>query len=328
MRDAQKNIEQQNVQPLNIQQQDIHLISQYSQVSEQSVEYTLKKYIYADQKSWQALLQWLLLGLGVSFLIAGIIFFFAYNWADLHKFVKIGLIEGLLIVVTLLALIRTFDLSIRNMILTGTAGLVGVLFAVFGQIYQTGANAYDFFLAWTIFIGLWVIVSHYTVLWLLFLVLINTTLILYSQQIADHWSFISINTLLLLINGIVLIIAIYLSQVKKYDIPYWFLNMITLFITCCATAGISIGIFDPFNHKLLILMVLTTVFYISIVYYALNVKHVFYLAVIPFSLIVIFSAFILRGFESHEVLLPISVFIIIAVTLIIKNLMYLQQKWK
>jgi len=123
--------------------------------------------------------------------------------------------EGLVIVTTVLVLLLKINTNIRNIILTGASVLVGVLFAVYGQIYQTGANAYDFFLVWTIFITFWVAVSNFAPLWLLYMVLTNTTLILYSQQVAKDWSDIFILILLFIFNFIVLITSIISSKHKK-----------------------------------------------------------------------------------------------------------------
>ena len=58
---------------------------------EQDIEQTLKTHVYHDPSSWLRFLKLFFMSLGVGFTTAGIIFFFAYNWADLHKFVKLGL---------------------------------------------------------------------------------------------------------------------------------------------------------------------------------------------------------------------------------------------
>ena len=142
-----------------IEREDIQIITRHSNWSEKSIDNILKKDIYSDKQSWHKFLRLFFISLGVGFTTAGIIFFFAYNWADLHKFIKIGLIEGLIISLTLVILFSKISLDIKNILFTGTSILVGVLFAVFGQIYQTGANAYDFFLGWTMFITIWVFVS-------------------------------------------------------------------------------------------------------------------------------------------------------------------------
>ena len=102
--------------------------------------------MYADKKQWKQFLSIFLLAAGVGFTVAGIIFFFAYNWEDLPKFAKLGIVQTLLVASVLLTVFTRWNILIKQIILTGATFLVGTLFAVFGQIYQTGADAYDLFL--------------------------------------------------------------------------------------------------------------------------------------------------------------------------------------
>jgi uncharacterized membrane protein len=125
----------------------------------------LKENIFNNRETWQKFFKVLFITLGIGFTAAGVIFFFAYNWATLHRYTKLGLTEGLIIVTTSIVLGAKLKTITRNIILIGAAVLVGVMFSVFGQIYQTGANAYDFFLAWSVFVTLWVIVSNFAPLW-------------------------------------------------------------------------------------------------------------------------------------------------------------------
>lgn len=55
-------------------------------------------------QDWSRFVRILLLTLGIGFTIAGIIFFFAYNWEALPKFAKLSLTGGLIITTTLLSL--------------------------------------------------------------------------------------------------------------------------------------------------------------------------------------------------------------------------------
>ena len=99
--------------------------------------------LYADKKQWNQFLSVFLLAVGVGFTVAGIIFFFAYNWDELPKFAKLGIVEVLLIASVLLATFTRWNKLVKQILLTGATFLIGTLFAVFGQIYQTGADAYD-----------------------------------------------------------------------------------------------------------------------------------------------------------------------------------------
>ena len=311
-----------------IRREDIQIISRHSNWSEESIDKILKKEIYSNRESWGKFLRLFFISLSVSFATAGIIFFFAYNWADLHKFIKIGLIEGLIVITTLIILFSKISLDIKNILLTGASILVGVLFAVFGQIYQTGANAYDFFLGWTIFITLWVAISNFAPLWLVFITLINTTLILYSQQVAHDWTEVFIFTLLFVINILFLTIALFGKKTTKEIKPaIWFTNIIALASVSFSTIGIIIGIFDQSQTSFFVLIVITSILYGIGIKYGLKVQSGFYLSIIPFSIIVIISAFLIKLSDDEGMFFIVSLFVIASVTFVIKNLINLQKKW-
>lgn len=311
-----------------ISRDDIYIISQNSNWSEVGVRTVLNEKIYNSSADWKQFLKLLFMSLGVVFSIAGIIFFFAYNWASLHKFVKIGLIEGLVIVATLVALLPKVNKLVKNLALTSAAMLVGVLFAVFGQIYQTGANAYDFFLGWTLFITLWVLISNFAPLWLIYLILINTTLILYAEQVAYDWSFVYITLLLFIINTLFLVFFVFLGKkISTITIPNWFTNIIALAAVFITTIGISVGIFSANEVSFWVLLLLTAIVFGLAVLYSLKIKSIFYISIIAFSLIVIISAFLTNLTDEYFMFLFVTLFIVASVTLVIKNLMDLQKKW-
>jgi uncharacterized membrane protein len=306
-----------------IEREDIHIISRHSNWSEKSIDDVLKKNIYNDKESWLKFLKLFFISLGVGFTTAGIIFFFAYNWENLNKFIKIGLIEGLIIILTLIILFSKLSLDVKNIVLTGTSILIGVLFAVFGQIYQTGANAYDFFLGWTMFIAIWVIISNFAPLWLVFITLVNTTLFLYAEQVAHHWSEVFVFTLLFIVNTLFVLIPLigkrYNDKIKP---PIWFLNTIVLAAVSCSTIGIVIGIYEKFQVSFIVLLILTSIMHGLGIKYGLKVKSGFYLSIIPFSIIIIISALLIELYEEASMF-----FFVRSVTLVIKNLINLQKKW-
>lgn len=311
-----------------IEREDIHIISRHSSWSEARIDELLKREVYHSKASWHKFLSRFLISLGIGFTTAGIIFFFAYNWADLHKFFKIGLIEGLIVLTTLLVLFSKLRTDFKNILLTGTSILAGVLFAVFGQIYQTGANAYDFFLGWTIFITLWVVISNFAPLWLIYIALINTTLLLYAEQVASHWSEVFLLTLLFIINLLFLTAALFLKRTSgEVKPPAWFTNLLALVCVTYSTIGISGGIFEKTKVPFYLLIAISTLVYGFGIKYGLKMKNGFYLSIIPFSLIIIISALLIKISDDAGMFFVISLFVIASVTLVIKNLISLQKKW-
>lgn len=311
----------------NIDKEDIYIFNQHSTLSEKGISTALMENSYSDKKAWEKFLKFLLFILGIGFTISGIVFFFAYNWDDIDKFVKIGMVETLVTITTILVLFPNINHQIRSIILTCSSILVGVLFAVFGQIYQTGANAYDFFLAWTLCITLWVLVSNFAPIWTIYLILINTTFFLYTEQVAHNWSLVLVHSTLFVINTTAFLIALLLSKKGIIATPKWFFNMVALAIVSFATMGIIFGIFDKYKSEFPILVSLTIMVYATGLLLGLKEKNGFFLSIIPFSVIVILSALFIKISDHESMFLFISFFIIVSVSLVIKGLLFLQKKW-
>lgn len=307
---------------------DIHIISRHSNWTEKGINKVLREKVYSDTKSWKGFLNLLFISLGIGFTVSGIIFFFAYNWTDLHKYAKMGLIEGLIILTTTVVLFSKLNFNIKNILLTGTSVLVGVLIAVFGQIYQTGANAYDFFLGWTLFISLWVVISNYPPQWLVFFILINTTFVLYSQQVASDWSGVFVFSILFLFNSLVLLTIHLISKFRNnLKVPTWFTSLLGLAAIVFSTIGIIIGIFDKHQSSFLVLLLLSIIAYGAGMAYSIKTKNGFYLSIIPFSIIIIISALLIKISEDAAMFFIVSLFIIVSITLLIKGLLDIQKKW-
>ena len=124
-----------------------------------------------------------LLVLGASHFLAGIVFFFAYNWDDLSPFAKFGLLQAGL-VISVFAAVRLKVASPAGQALLISASIfTGVLFAVIWQVYKTGADAYELFTAWSVLILPWVIASRSSAHWFLWIVICLTAFSLYGNQV-------------------------------------------------------------------------------------------------------------------------------------------------
>ncbi len=312
----------------DIEREDIYILAKHSNWSEKSIAHSLQHHVYADKASWQKFLRLFCMSLGFGFLISGIIFFFAYNWADLHKFIKIGLVEGLLLVSMGVVLFSKLSLAIKNLVLTAAAMLVGVVFAVFGQIYQTGANAYDFFLGWTLFIAIWVFISNYAPLWLIFITLVNTTVWLYWAQVAPGWTEVTMLNLLFVINTLFVATSFYVNRFPNgFKVPIWLSNVVALAAVFYSTIGLIIGIFDRYRASFFVLLILTSLVYGMGMKLAFKVKSAFYFSIVLFSVITVVAAFFIQLLTNAFGLLFVSIFVIGSVTLVIKKLIDLQKQW-
>lgn len=136
-----------------------------------------------DHAYWQLWAMRALLVLGASHLLAGIVFFFAYNWDDLSPFAKFGLLQAGLVVSVVAALRLKIESPAGQALLIAASVFTGVLFAVIGQVYQTGADAYELFTAWSVLILPWVIASRSSAHWFLWIVICLAAFALYGGQV-------------------------------------------------------------------------------------------------------------------------------------------------
>ncbi|TGN09424.1 DUF2157 domain-containing protein [Leptospira ilyithenensis] len=134
-------------------------------------------------KDWSDFGKRFLLVFGALFFLAGVIFFFAFNWNGLHRYSKLSLVSIGLVAINI-TYTRNFEkLWIRELLGALAFFFVGQILLVFGQIYQTGANAYDLFFGWAVFSVLLVAVSGSPVVWFLWIFLLNLTFDLYWEQV-------------------------------------------------------------------------------------------------------------------------------------------------
>ncbi len=286
--------------------------------------------VYSHQSDWQKFLYISLLSLGACFTVTGIIFFLAFNWTGLHKFVKLSLVQGVIISCIGLISISRIDQKIKDIVLLWASLLVGALFAVFGQIYQTGANAYDFFLGWTVFIALWVIVSKFPPLWLLFISLINITFWLYTKQVSSAFSNIDPYNILFVFNSLVIIGMKWFHYKGKLSIlPNWFIRLIALASISYITFSLcySIAINDLVQEQAIPSLLAVVAFSLAL-RDAFKTKDVFYLCIVPLSVIIVISSIIIQMVgHGSEIFLLIAIFIIGSISLQISQIIKLNKKW-
>lgn len=310
----------------------IYSIARHSNWREQSIAAWLRKEnVYADTSDWVRFMQLLLLVLGGGFVLAGNVFFFAYNWADMHKFLKIGLVEFLLIAVTVLAVFTTWSKLVKNLLLLAAVMLVGVLFAVFGQVYQTGANAYDFFLGWTIGVILWVLIARFQPLWIIFMALVNTTFILYCEQVNTNLAFSVELDILFGINVVaVLIWEVLYSKAKINRFGKWFPRVVTLAALVPITMSMIILLIDEYDSgDKGLCFILAAVAFSAALWYGYRIRDLFYLSTVPFCVIIVGVAAIVNSdiLAAEMVFLLASLFVIVSVTLLVRFIIQTNRKW-
>lgn len=161
------------------------------------------------RSDWRYFLDRLMLWLGTVSCGAAVVFFFAYNWQDMGRFAKFGLVE--LLILASLAVCWRLDLDKAGgkAVLLLASLLTGALLALVGQTYQTGADPWELFAVWAAAILPWVMLGRFGALWLLWLVLVNLAAYLYFRTFGGLfgwlfeteqriWAAFAVNTVALL----------------------------------------------------------------------------------------------------------------------------------
>lgn len=155
-----------------------------------------------DAAAWRRFLDRAALLAGVLACGAGVVFFFAWNWAAMGRWSKFALVELLLAA----ALAACWRLGLGRAAgvaaLGGAMLMLGTLLALIGQTYQTGADTWELFAAWAALATPWVLVGCNGVLWLAWLALIELALVLQHQGFSGLlWLAVDDETRLLALLG-------------------------------------------------------------------------------------------------------------------------------
>jgi uncharacterized membrane protein len=145
-----------------------------------------------------------LLFIGAALVLAGIVFFFAYNWARMSSVAKFSAVEVGLWICAIGALRKGLDQLSGKVLLLAACVFVGVLMAVFGQVYQTGADAWQNYALWALLILPWVAIGRFGALWVLWLTVADAALILFWNQVEppeDFGFYFGLFLLLAALNG-------------------------------------------------------------------------------------------------------------------------------
>lgn len=125
---------------------------------------------------WFNFIRTSLLWLSLLSIAFGVIFFFAYNWDSITTATKFVMIQVLMLI-SLFAYTQTKRYSNTNTaILFFLSILLGSLFALFGQTYQTGKDPWQLFMIWALFVMPIAFTSKSSSLWILWMGLAFTAL--------------------------------------------------------------------------------------------------------------------------------------------------------
>jgi uncharacterized membrane protein len=130
---------------------------------------------------WRRFLDQLLLWSGAVALAAAVVFFVAHNWSHLGKLAKFALLQVLVVAAVAGYWRLGSERAAGKAALLVASILLGALLALFGQIYQTGADTWELFATWAALILPWVLVGRFAALWMLWIAVLNLAIALHFQ---------------------------------------------------------------------------------------------------------------------------------------------------
>jgi len=205
---------------------------------------------YIPTKSeWIGFVDRLLLILGVLSVVAGVFFFFAFNWADMPRLAQFALVQGTVVVAAIVAFVAGLQTWVGRVSLLAAALLVGTSLGVVGQAYQTGADSWRLFQVWALLISGWVLISRWNATYTLWMVLITTTIGLYWDQVVNtDW-----NTLELILIGVNLAFVLLwdiTARFSRFDFMQerWHLYLFAIPVVSYTTSFVIELIFD-FSYR-------------------------------------------------------------------------------
>lgn len=197
---------------------------------------------------WQQWISLLFLTFGTVLILTGIVYFFAFNWAVISPTIKFASIQIGVGVCLIGAYFYSLQRLSGQLLLLAGSVLIGVLLAVFGQVYQTGADNYQLFMMWAILIFAWTLLSNFAAQWAVWLVIVNTALSLWWAQAASPKSNMEamILTYLGLLNMGFLLLREYLVNKHKVTwlIANWSRLILVLVVLMIGLISVFVFVFE------------------------------------------------------------------------------------
>ena len=189
----------------------------------------------------------------VVFLIAGVTSFTAYNWANMSNIEKL-VVPSVLIVVGLVAYLFLEKEIYKNLAIFFSSFMIGTLFAVYGQVYQTGADTWILFRNWAIFLIIPIVATGYYSLMILFSIVVATSTSFYLDL---YLSGAIVPFLSSLIFGVILMVYPFLQKKFNFKFNNIFYNiMIGIFYICFIATGFAAVVSNDYSLLAIILYLL------------------------------------------------------------------------
>jgi uncharacterized membrane protein len=237
-----------------------------------------------------------LLAIAVGHILSGIIFFFAFNWNDLSGMAKFAVVGGGILACLLAWIIARLDSPAGQAFGIGATVLVGVMFAVLGQVYQTPAMIHTPFVFWAILTLPFALASRNLAHWTVWLVILTVAITTYANSglrlAGSHFAanVLNIGVSAGLVGGLV-VLDKFLAPRLKWARAEWFRVFLVLGVCGFAFVGFTESFWDMDD---LLWMLALTVSGGPLVYLYFKAPSLATLALASFGLFTLVAQF---GFE-------------------------------
>ena len=268
-------------------------------ISNEARQYSLD--ILSPRNEWLLWLSRLLMFIGSTLILSGIIYFFSFNWDQIASVAKLLIVESMIAATIVCAYIFSLKEVRGQLFLLAASLFVGLFFVVLGQIYTSDSPAFLIFLYWSILIIGWTLISNFSPQWFLLIFLVNIFLITCWNEWVSPSNDIKfmIYIFLMIFNGLMLSLREYFVLDEKMKwlrlrwirivlvfliLPIMLIPILTL-ITSITEATISIilsSVLGVFGH---------IIFYYV---YRYKFKDLLVLAALALSVCIVIQVF---GFE-------------------------------
>lgn len=298
-----------------------------SNISVKTVDAVFGRVILPDATRWKKFIQVVLLTLGIGFAAAGIVFFFAYNWNAIGNAPKLITTQLLIALPVYLSFLRRFSDTTRKALLSAACVMIGVFFAVYGQIYQTGANAYEFFMAWSLFSTAWVLVNRFLPLWAVYSGINFLWLFFFMNQTSFvvPTDFRYLAYLLLFILSFVLPRFVFKTEIKR-----WYTVTAAIASVGVVTTGITYQLFEEMETHSLLFLAVSVIAYVLGIRYSLIHRDITFVSIIALSMVVLLHVACVKiiSNDSLDNIVVLSLISPLSIILSLVQLNKLKKKWR
>jgi len=288
-------------------------------------------------QEWVAYLNRVLLMLGTALLVAGIFFFFAFNWRDLPRVIQFAVLQGAVVLCALGAYVARLETWAGRMLMLASALLIGTAMGVIGQAYQTGADSYQLFINWALLITGWVLISRWNILYLLWIILVNISIITYTTQVIGYGSEQMLN---LTLTGVNLAFILAWDGLARFlNVPFmaqgrWFLYLPALALTAYITY-FALDVLFAFDVRWVELAGYSWVVYVGVLgimsaFYGFIRRDMGMVTLVALSLLVVMVAWVgreLAGIDEFLAFFGTGTFTLLVTTALAYSLLSLQRFW-